>query len=213
MLPTQLLSRLRKDSARPHNLVLAHHYKYQQPQYETPLSPIKFPFKMETLCHHTPWRSILSRIPPKSSKYLRSVTDQLYFLFFTCTMWLLKNLVKLVKTNFPLCMYMPPESSDKVDNKVEIKTKRELFWKVTNKDKRKKSTKGKANGGRKVASLSPTAQPPKQLLNFEFLSSLKFLKFLILKIEKMIYSIMLVSGIWRKDSVSHIRSTIFLSPS
>lgn len=53
-------------------------------------------------------------------------------------MWLLKNLVKLVKTNVPLCMYMPPESSDKVDNKMEIKTKENCSEKLLIKSRGKK---------------------------------------------------------------------------
>ena len=87
---------------------------------------------------------------------------------------------------------MPPESSDKVDNKMEIKTKENCSEKLLIKSRgKKKSTKGKANGGQTGGfPCPPRAQPPKQLLNFEFLSSLKFLNF-VLKKEKMIYSIML----------------------
>ena len=86
-----------------------------------------------------------------------------------------------------------------------------MFWKVINKEqrKKKKSKKGKANGGQTGGfPCPPRAQPPKQLLNFEFLSSLKFLNF-VLKKEKMIYSIMLVSGVWRKGSVSHIHESTY----
>lgn len=72
-------------------------------------------------------------------------------------MWLLKNLVKLVKTNVPLCMYMPPESSDKVDNKMEIKTKENCSEKLLIKSRGKKKNQQRARlmGGRQVASPVP----------------------------------------------------------
>lgn len=127
----------------PHNLVSIHHYKYQQPQYETPLSPIKLPFKMETLCHLHSMAAILSRIPLKAPNICGGPSLISYiFYFLLAPMWLLKNLVKLVKTNFPLCMYMPPESSDKVDNKMEIKTKENCSEKLLIKSRGKKINKG-----------------------------------------------------------------------
>lgn len=68
----------------PHTLVSIHHHKYQQPQYETSLSPINLPFKMETLFHLHSMAAILSRIPLKAPDICGgpSLIRVIFFIFY-----------------------------------------------------------------------------------------------------------------------------------
>ena len=80
-------------------------------------------------------------------------------------------------------MYIPPESSDKASNKMEIKTK-ENCSEVINKGQgeKKKSIKGGTNGGLTGASPVPLQQrSPKQLLHFEFVFTYIIFKFFLKK--------------------------------
>ena len=59
---------------------------------------------METLFHLHSMEAIFSRIPLKAPDIWGGPSLISYIYFLRAPMWLLKNLVKMVKTNFPLCI-------------------------------------------------------------------------------------------------------------